>query len=75
MIMEKLYEAMLLPGEVMPTVGSMRVGDGYLREEHSCWPITEFTKQIIVLSKLDPVLYERYKERYWSENTFVSTSA
>ena len=74
MILEKLYETIFLPGEIMPTVYFTRIGDDYLLEEHNYWPQAQFTERMMVLSNLDPMLYKRYQERYWSENTFVSTS-
>ena len=66
MIVEKLYEAVFIPGEIGPE--SMWFHNQHDGCSSNC-PIYKIESDLISLS---PDLYEEYKWRYWSENTFVS---
>lgn len=67
MIIHKYYEAVSIPGELKPTSGLSIVGnsDCFFHDIY-------FDRNKKWITSLGPRLYEEYKERYWTDNTFVS---
>ena len=63
-ILESLFQQMYLPGRV--AAGEYPVFDG-----DDCFLNVGFSLgKSMVLRRVDPVLYQRYKEAYWTQNTW-----
>ena len=63
-ILESLFQQTYLPGRVV--AGEYPVFDG-----DDCFFNVGFSLgKSIVLRRVDPVLYQRYKEAYWTQNTW-----
>lgn len=68
MVLDKFYEAVFIPGEIEPNC-VVNDGDDYFFDNRNY-----FYHHLEKLRLLDTALCNEYKERYWSENIFVSTT-
>ena len=66
MILDEIFKAVFVPGEVVPSWHTSHINeDCFLDQNEDFW-------YKYALRALDNKLYERYKHRYWSDNTWVS---
>ena len=66
MIVDKYYEAVFIPGKLKPDCTMPFIGqDRFSYDSYLSWNQKG-------MASLDPRLYEDYKVRYWTHNTFVS---
>ena len=68
MILDQLFQAVFIPGEMVPFWYINHINDDcFVDSNEAFW-------YKYALRALDSKLYERYKDRYWTDNTWVSQS-
>ena len=66
MILDRVFEAVFVPGEMVPRQQVYHINeDCFVDSNEDFW-------YKYALRSLDNNLYEKYKDRYWSDNTWVS---
>ena len=66
MILDRVFEAVFVPGEIVPRQQVYHINeDCFVDSNEDFW-------YKYALRSLDNNLYEKYKNRYWSDNTRVS---
>ena len=73
LILDKLFEAVFVPGEIVPHHDTKRIGsDNFLYNGYYTSIDRHQHELMDALRTLNPTLYKKYKRRYWTDNTFVS---